>query len=272
MLNIGLGLTLFDITQPLRNARLVIMALVANFVCVPIAAVVIVRFIPLEPDHEIGLILLALAAGAPFLQLAKLAKADLPIAVALMALLIVMTLLYLPIALPLFLPGIRVDGTGMAFTLLLAILFPLGLGLFLRRRLAKVAHGLIPALTAISNSSLVLLVVLLVGLNLGRVLAMVGNGSILAIAIFTLVAAAIGFVCGAPRRETSRVLALGTSQRNIAACFIVANANFGDRPEVLVLLAAASVISMVLVLPVAVAFAKRSGGTSPSVRDLGADA
>src|SRR5204862_16308 len=57
------------------------------------------------------------------------------------------------------------------------------------------------------------------------------NGSILAIAILTLVATAIGFVCGAPRLESSRVLALGTSQRNMAACFIIANANFSDRPE-----------------------------------------
>jgi hypothetical protein len=53
----------------------------------------------------------------------------------------------------------------------------------------------------------------------------------------------------------------------MAACFIIANANFGDRPGVLVLLAAASVIGTVLVLPVAVAFAKRSGGTSPAVHD-----
>jgi len=124
----------------------------------------------------------------------------------------------------------------------------------------------------VSNISLALLVLLMIGLNFSKVLAMVGNGSILAIVMLTLMAAVTGFVCGAPRRESSRVLALGTSQRNIAACFIIANADFGDRPEVLVLLAAASVISMVLVLPVAVAFAKRGGGTSPSVRDLGADA
>jgi bile acid:Na+ symporter, BASS family len=268
MLNVGLGLTLFDITQPLRSARLVIMALVANFVIVPIAAMVIVRFIPLEPDHEIGLILLSVAAGAPFLpKLAQVAKADLPFAVALMALLIVTTVIYLPIALPLFSPGIQVDGASIALSLLVTILFPLGLGLFVRWQFAKDAHKVVPALTVISNISLALLVVLLIGLNVGKVLAMVGNGSILAIVILTVVATATGFVCGAPRRESRRVLALGTSQRNMAACFIIANSSFGDRPEVLVLLAAASVISMVLVMPVAVAFGKRAVAAAPAAGD-----
>jgi len=178
MLNIGLGMTLSGVTQPLRNARLVIMALVANFVIVPLAAVVIVRLISLEPDHEIGFILLALAAGAPFLpKLAQFAKADLSFAVALMALLIVASVVYLPIALPLFLPGIRVDGASIAFSLLVTILFPLGLGLFVRWRLANVPHNVAPALTTVTNISLVLLVVLLLGLNVGKVLAMVGNGS-----------------------------------------------------------------------------------------------
>src|SRR5205823_3919855 len=138
MLHVGLGLTLSDITQPLRSARLVIMALVANFVIVPIAAVVIVRLTPLEPDHEIGLILLGVAAGAPFLpKLAQIAKADQAFAVALMALLIVTTVVYLPIALPLFLPGIQIDGASIAVSLLVTILFPLGLGLFVRWQFAK---------------------------------------------------------------------------------------------------------------------------------------
>src|SRR5262249_60180686 len=67
MLSVGLGITLREIAQPLRNTRLVVMALLANFVVVPFAALVIVRLIHLEVDHQIGLILLSIAAGAPFL-------------------------------------------------------------------------------------------------------------------------------------------------------------------------------------------------------------
>src|SRR5215467_13946278 len=90
MLSVGLGLTLREIAQPLRNTRLVVMAVLANFVVAPLASLVLVRLIRLEVDYQIGLILLGIAAGAPFLpKLAQVARTDLPLAVAVMALLIV---------------------------------------------------------------------------------------------------------------------------------------------------------------------------------------
>ena len=67
MLGTGLGLTVAQILQPLKNARLVILALLANFVLVPLLAFVITLVIPLEQSLQIGLIVLATLAGAPFL-------------------------------------------------------------------------------------------------------------------------------------------------------------------------------------------------------------
>ena len=67
MLGTGLGLTVAQILQPLKNARLVILALLANFVLVPLLAFVITRVIPLDQSLQIGLIVLATTAGAPFL-------------------------------------------------------------------------------------------------------------------------------------------------------------------------------------------------------------
>ena len=64
MLAMGLSLTMTQILQPLKNARLVILALLANFVLVPLLAYGILRVIPLEQTLQIGLIVLACAAGA----------------------------------------------------------------------------------------------------------------------------------------------------------------------------------------------------------------
>ena len=63
----GLSLTVAQIVQPLKNARLVILALVANFVLVPLLGYVITLVIPLDEPLKIGLIVLSTAAGAPFL-------------------------------------------------------------------------------------------------------------------------------------------------------------------------------------------------------------
>ena len=48
MLGTGLSLTVAQILQPLKNARLVILALLANFVLVPLLAFVITRVLPLD--------------------------------------------------------------------------------------------------------------------------------------------------------------------------------------------------------------------------------
>ena len=69
MLAMGLGLTLAQILQPLKNVRLVVLALLANFVLVPALAYGITRIIPLDEPLKIGLIVLATCAGAPFLVL-----------------------------------------------------------------------------------------------------------------------------------------------------------------------------------------------------------
>ncbi len=67
MMSLGLSLTMKQIIEPLKNARLVILALVASFILVPIVAIVITLVLPLDESVGIGLILLATAAGAPFL-------------------------------------------------------------------------------------------------------------------------------------------------------------------------------------------------------------
>ena len=48
MFAMGLGLTLSQIVQPLKNVRLVVLALLANFVLVPLLAYLITRIIPLK--------------------------------------------------------------------------------------------------------------------------------------------------------------------------------------------------------------------------------
>ena len=66
MLAMGLSLTVPMILQPLKNVRLVILALLANFVLVPLLAYLITLIMPLEQSLKVGLIVLSTAAGAPF--------------------------------------------------------------------------------------------------------------------------------------------------------------------------------------------------------------
>jgi bile acid:Na+ symporter, BASS family len=98
----------------------------------------------------------------------------------------------------------------------------------------------------------------MLGLNIGNVLGLLGSGAILAIVVLIAVAVVVGYGLGGPSSETRRVLALGTGQRNLAATFVIATGNFASQPNVLVLLAAAGLVGMILVMPTAAEFGKRT--------------
>ena len=135
MLAMGAGLTVSQIIQPLRNPRLIVFALLANFVLMPLCALALSTMLPLDEPFGVGLLLLGCAAGAPFLpKLAELAKGNLPFAVGTMVLLMVVTVAYLPIVLPLLLPGVAVNPAKIAQSLVLLMLLPLGIGLALKSR------------------------------------------------------------------------------------------------------------------------------------------
>ena len=99
-----------EIVAPLRSWRLIVLALVANFVAMPLVAVALARATPLDESLAIGLLLLGAAGGSPSLpKLAQIARGNLALAVGLMVLLMVITVGYLPLVLPWLLPGVSVN-------------------------------------------------------------------------------------------------------------------------------------------------------------------
>ena len=58
MLAMGVGLTVSQISKPLRNGRLVALALLANFVLMPIGALALAKVLWLDEPFGVGLLLL----------------------------------------------------------------------------------------------------------------------------------------------------------------------------------------------------------------------
>jgi BASS family bile acid:Na+ symporter len=222
MLAVGVSLTVGRIMAPLRNGKLVSLALLANFVLMPLGALVIARLLRLDEPLGIALLLLGTAAGAPFLpKLAGIAKSNLAFAVGLMVLLMVLTVVYMPLVLPLLLEGVSVDPTKIARSLVILMLLPLGASLMVKARFSNVADRIRTPLNRISSLSLALLIVLLLVTNFQNVIGLFGTRAILASILFLLSGASIGWLLGGPAFGTKGVLALGTAQRNIAAALVV---------------------------------------------------
>jgi len=258
MLAVGLSLTVRQIWSPLRNGKLVSLALLVNFALTPLVAFVIARLLRLDQPLGIALLLLGTAAGAPFLmKLATVAKADLAFSVGLMVLLMVLTVAYMPLVLPLVLEGVSVDPLKIARSLVLLMLLPLAIGLTVKARIEVVALRAGPVLNKVSTLSLATMIVLLLVTNIRNILDLFGTRGILASVLFLVSGYGMGWLFGGPRPGTKTVLALGTAQRNIAAALLVGGQNF-DGPKVVVMIVVVAIVGMLVLFPLAGVAAKRS--------------
>jgi ACR3 family arsenite transporter len=266
MFGMGLGLTVPQIVTPLKNVRLVVLALLANFVLVPLLAFVIALIIPLEQSLKIGLMVLALSAGAPFLILeARGAKANLGLAVGVMTLLMVVTIFLLPLVLPLLLTGVQVDAGAIAKSLIVLMLIPLILGLLVRANAPDTAQHWMPAMNKIGSLGIMILLVVGLGLNVSNVIGLIGSGGFLALLIFIVASLAIGLLLGGREPGVRNVTALGTAQRNVSAAIVVTLANFAGTNAVPFVLAASILLPLIL-LSVAKAMGRRVESAAPAVQ------
>lgn len=267
MLAMGLSLTIPQITAPLKNARLVILAVVANFILVPALAYLITLLFSLDDSVEIGLILLSTAAGAPFLpKLAEVAKGNIAFSVGLMVLLMLVTIIYLPLVLPLLLGDVEVNPWEIARSLIVMMLIPLAVGLFIKARYDDTAAKMQPTFSMASNIALLTLAVLGLVLNFSSMIDLVGSMGILAGIIFIIASLAVGFVLGGSDSGIKNVMGLGAAQRNLSAALVVAAQNFTS--DVITYIMVMGIIGLVILMPAAGELGRRMKQGTPEAESV----
>lgn len=251
MLNVGLTQKPSDIVKYLKEWPFVLKMLLANFVLAPLVMILAMNFLTFDPALEAGLLIFALCAGAPFLiKLTQSSEHDIALGAATMLLLMVGTVIYAPLVLPLVLEGVSVDAWAVARSLFLQLLLPIAVGMLLVQFVGGFAKTIQPWAAKIGNYALyVVLGATIIG-YLPNMLNIVGTGAILVGIVFVLVAFAIGYLLGKGEDHTEDVGGLGTAQRNTAAGLIIATQNFSD-PNVLVILTLSNAIGIVMLLLIA---------------------
>jgi predicted Na+-dependent transporter len=265
MLAMGFSLTVPAIIAPLKNLKLVVLALAVNFIAVPIAAWGIQQVMNLDQDIYTGLIILATAAGAPFLpKLAGAAKGDAAFSVGLMVLLMVTTIIYMPIVLPLLLSGVTINPWDIAKSLIVLMLIPLAIGLFMKTRWSSIADGLQPLMAQASSTALLFLLAGGIILEWSDIVALLGTGGFIALIVFFAISLVMGYFVGGSEPGIRSVMGLGTAQRNVSAAMVVGVQNFSDSPTVLSTIIVGALVGLVILLPVAGELGKRMGSVSSS--------
>lgn len=171
-------------------------------------------------------------------------------------LLLAVTMVYMPIMVPLIAPAATVSARAIAMPLVLTMLLPLGIGLILDAWFEPLTDRLLPLMNKVSSAALVILVAATVLANFESLLSMFGAGAFLAALLVIGGAFAAGYLLGGSDPTERGVIALGTAQRNIAAATVVATQSFSDL-RTLVMVVVTSIVSLALLFPIAKAMGGR---------------
>jgi bile acid:Na+ symporter, BASS family len=238
MVLVGLRVTFADLAATAKNWRLVARAAVANYVLVPAATVALLVLFNVGAMVAAGFLVLAVCPGAPYgPPFAGIARANVPLAVGLMAILAGTSTVISPALLQVLLPWVsggaapQIDLIGMLGALLATQLLPLLVGLTMKHRRPQLADRLLAPFELVSK----VLNLSVAGLILGTQFSMLMDISITGFAgmlILLVASLAIGWLAGGPGRDDRRTMALATSLRNVGLGLVIATGNFAGTPAV----------------------------------------
>lgn len=240
LLGMGLALPIRDALTGLADVRFGLLVLLLGFVVSPVVAFALAWLFRLDDAYANGLLLLGMTPCAPFLStVVERAGGDRTRSAALLLTTAAATILLLPVAVPVAIPGLAVDAWSIAQPLLLLVVLPLGMGMLLLRVAPGVAKGLGPTtkrITGVATAALLLLCAVLYG---DGFLDAIGSRAIAAQVLFFALLTGIAYAFGARLPPEYRsVLTLGITTRNVGAALapLFAVAGSDERSVVMIVL------------------------------------
>lgn len=234
---IGMGSKFSDVTYLWQRPALLIRSLLAMYVLVPLVAILFVKLLDLQPGVEIGLLVLAVSAGAPLLprKLVDIGRDEYVFS------LVVTSTLFAIFAVPTWLAalGPQFGNPAHLAPLQIALIFtksfflPLVAGMILRWLFSDFADRFADRLMGLAGITLSVSAISLLVLHWNVVVEAHWTG-ISALAALTLFALAIGHILGGPAEEDRTALAIACSTRHIGIAALVASSLPGPKTAVIV--------------------------------------
>jgi BASS family bile acid:Na+ symporter len=267
VLALGLRASFADATWLLRRPAKLGRALVAMNVIVPLFVAALISQFTLRPIVRVVLMALAVAPIPPFLPSKALrGGGDSGYTIGLFVVASVIAVVFVPIAAAIF--GAKVSVVSIASIMLVTVLAPLTIGMVIRRWAPAFAMRWAKPVSIAGLAALVvaLIPIAIIALPIATA-AVVGEGTLLALAAFVGVGLLVGHVLGGPRRSERTVLALTTSTRHPGVALAVASAISAEDDKIVL---ATMFLYMLVCALVSVPYSLWShlprGGASPIAR------
>jgi BASS family bile acid:Na+ symporter len=254
VLTVGLKAAPGDLLYVLRRPGLLARSLVAVILIPVVVAAFAIWLLPLDPPVKAGIMLMAVAPVPPLVpgqQLGVGARKSfaygLYIAMALLS--VVSVPLAFNLAAWLFGRDDTVTVAKMAVTLLTGVLIPLALGLLVRIVAPGLAEKAAPWVYKLSMLLVVVAFLPIIVSVWPAIQSLIGNGTLVAMAVVVLACLAGGHALGGPERIDRATLAVASAVRHPGIAMSLAGANFVDKR-----VAAAVLLFMVVGLIVGVPY------------------
>lgn len=234
---LGLRATFADATSFFRSLfappRALLRALFAMNIVVPFIAAAIAAFTNVAPAVKIALLAIAVSPVPPILpgkQLKMGGRSDyvfgLLVAISIAA--IVMVPVSIEVIGWLFHREVRIGLLEVAKPIGITIFLPVLAGLVVRHFAPRLAERLAPWVSRFGNVLLVAAVVPVLIAAWPAIVALVGNGTLLAIAAVVVAAIASGHLLGGPEPQDRTALAIASAMRHPGIALAIAHINFPD--------------------------------------------
>jgi len=228
---VGLRLTWHEVKAALKQCRFPAI-LLANFIAVPALAVAAATGFGLKRDTAVAMVLLAASPFAPVVPVfARMARADLALAAGLTAVFPLASALLTPIAAQIALRMLaNTDSLQFNMVTSLAMLaatisLPLSAGVFVRHRAPDLGYRLLRPVEVISEAAGAISLAFVTVTEFSSIVNL-GWRAWLAMMLVSVISLLLGWALGGPARDARQVVALGTSNRNIALALLVAIQSF----------------------------------------------
>jgi len=269
MLSMGLQVRFEDVLASARRTRLLLFGLIANYVLVPVATVVLLFLFQADPLVSVGFLILAVCPGAPLgPPITAVAKGDVPWAVGMMLILSGLSAVLSPALLGLLSARIAPD-TDLSInylavirTLLFIQMLPLALGLCIHHAAPGLTRWIAKPVGLLANILLFALLGLIVAAQYQTLVAIRLRGWT-GMPLLLVASLGIGWVCGGPDLASRKAMAMTTAVRNAAVGLVIATSNFAGTPAVTAVVAYA-LISTIGALGFALLLGKITGAAPTS--------
>ena len=227
-----------DAIYLLRHQARLLRSLLSMNIIMPACAVALALAFDLKPAVKVALVALAVSPVPPTLPKKLLKAGGHPsYAIGLLVVEAVLAIVFVPAVIPVLGTIFRIDVhmriSAVAMLVLETVLVPVVVGMAVGWFAPNLARRIAGPVALVAPVVLAVCVAAILFAAASDIASLIGNGTVLAIAAFSVLGVAVGHLLGGPDPEGRAVLALSSATRHPGVALAIASANFADSRMVL---------------------------------------